>query len=58
MNDKAKVLIAYNDDISEPSRQFFYDCATDIRNHCIQKDVYYQTIVPSKLTEKNIMEAV
>ncbi|WP_295367277.1 hypothetical protein [uncultured Prevotella sp.] len=58
MNDKAKVLIAYNDDISEPSRQFFYDCATDIRNHCIQKDVYYQTIAPSKLTETNIMAAV
>ena len=51
-----KVLIAYNDDVSENSRQFFYDCATDIRNYCLTKGLDVDLLTPPNLTESQFME--
>lgn len=51
-----KVLIAYNDDVSENSRQFFDDCATDIRNYCIGKSFDYDLLAPPNLTEVQFMD--
>lgn len=51
-----KVLIAYNDDASENSRHFFYDCATDIRNYCLEKSFDYYLLTPPNLTEVKFME--
>lgn len=58
MSDKVKVLIAYNDDISESSRQFFDDCATDIRNFCAVKGIDFQIITPPQLETQNLMDSV
>lgn len=58
MSNKVNVLIAYNDDISESSRQFFDNCATDIRNFCLEKGLEYQIIVPPQLVEHKLMESV
>ncbi len=58
MNQIVKVLIAYNDDINESSRNFFDDCATDIRNFCIEKGVEYQIVKSPKLVEQEIMSLV
>lgn len=46
----AKVLIAYNDDVSERSRQFFDACATDIRNFCYTHGLECELLSPPKLT--------
>lgn len=51
-----KVLIAYNDDASENSRQFFDDCAIDIRNYCIGKSFDYDLLTPPNLTELQFMD--
>lgn len=51
-----KVLIAYNDDASENSRQFFDGCATDIRNYCIGKSFDYDLLTPPNLTEAQFMD--
>lgn len=58
MSDKVKVLIAYNDDISESSRQFFDDCATDIRNFCAENGIDFQIITPPQLETQNLMDSV
>ena len=58
MSNKVKVLIAYNNDISESSRQFFDNCATDIRNYCIEKGFEYQILIPPHLVEQKLMETV
>lgn len=49
-----KVLIAYNDDASENSRQFFDGCATDIRNYCIGKSFDYEFTDSSKFNGGSI----
>lgn len=51
-----KVLIAYNDYASENSRQFFDNCATDIRNYCLEKNFDYYLLTPPNLTEVQFME--
>lgn len=51
-----KVLIAYNNDASESSRQFFDDCATDIRNYCLGKSFSYDLLTPPNLTEVQFMD--
>lgn len=50
-----KVLIAYNNDINESSRNFFDDCATDIRNFCVENGVEYQMVKSPQLVENEIM---
>lgn len=51
-----KILIAYNDDVSENSRQFFDCCATDIRNYCLERSFNYDLLTPPNLTESQFMK--
>ena len=58
MKQMVKVLIAYNNDINESSRNFFEDCAVDIRNLCYIKGIECQLLTPPKLREQEMMEYI
>lgn len=51
----AKVLIAFNNDVSEENRQFFEAYATDVRNYCYANRHDVEILCPPNLTEDNFM---
>ena len=53
-----KILIAYNDEISDRNSKLFEDHAIDVINFCIDKGIDFKIVKPPQLVETEVTKSV